>query len=101
MEINKKEKGLFIRMVQLLCRENYSSHNIDLQDFKNSKSQVKNNNYIHRSCQLLCIDDGIDGLTRGRKYKMVFEDSTHYRISDDYGIASLYSKERFMTIQTQ
>jgi hypothetical protein len=51
--------------------------------------------------ELLCVDGDVDGLTKGNKYNMIFSDRTHCKLIDDYGIESMYYRERFKVLPTQ
>lgn len=51
---------------------------------------------------LICINDLVDGLTKGKIYKVISrycrEDGVYYGIYDDYGAYNSYKSDRFMII---
>jgi ubiquitin C-terminal hydrolase len=53
-------------------------------------------NYTRCSTQLLCVNSNVDGLTAGKYYKKLYQDRTHTKVLDDYGIETMYFSDRFI-----
>jgi len=65
------------------------------------EEQLENINYNRCSLQLLCVNSNVDGLTAGKYYKKLYQDRTHTKVLDDYGLETMYFSDRFIKPPSQ
>ena len=72
---------------------------VDLLDFVNKREAAIS--VTRCSLQLLCVNSSVDGLTAGKYYKKLYQDRTHTKVLDDYGIETMYFSDRFIKPPSQ
>ena len=99
--MNKKE---IISKVKFRLLEKYTAKNLlPSEEIINDciDNTLKAINYTRCSLQLLCVNSSVDGLTAGKYYKKLYQDRTHTKVLDDYGIETMYFSDRFIKPPSQ